>query len=399
MARDYYEVLEVERTCTEVELKAAFRKAAMKHHPDRNPGVAEAEVRFKECNEAYSILSDPQKRAAYDRFGHAAFQGGGPGAGGFGGGGFQDAGDIFSSIFGEAFGEMFGQGGRRGGPSRGQDLRYDLEISLEQAYSGAEVEIVAPTTITCEACDGTGAKPGSSAQTCKTCAGHGRVRSAQGFFQVERTCPSCGGAGKVIPDPCRACHGHGQVRKNRTLQVRIPAGVDDGARIRLAGEGDAGQRGGPQGDLYIFLSLRPHELFERNGLDLHTTAPIPMWMAALGGEIEAPCLAASPECENDCKVKVKVPDGAQTGKTVRLRGKGMPSLRNSRERGDLVVELYVETPTHLTVRQKELIRELADSFATQNGEACRHHPQHAGFFTKARKFWDGVTGAEERKRA
>ena len=400
MARDYYEILEVERTCTEVELKAAFRKAAMKHHPDRNPGDGEAEVRFKECNEAYSILSDPQKRAAYDRFGHAAFQGGGgPGAGGFGGGGFQDAGDIFSSIFGEAFGEMFGQAGRRGGPSRGQDLRYDLEITLEQAYSGAEVEVVAPTTITCEACDGTGAKPGSTAQTCKTCAGHGRVRSAQGFFQVERTCPSCGGAGKVIPDPCRTCHGHGQVRKNRTLQVRIPAGVDDGARIRLAGEGDAGQRGGPRGDLYIFLSLKPHELFERNGLDLHTTAPIPMWMAALGGEIEAPCLAAAPECENDCKVKVKVPDGAQTGKTVRLRGKGMPSLRNGRERGDLVVELYVETPTHLTARQKELIRELADSFATQNGEACRHHPQHAGFFTKARKFWDGVTGAEERKRA
>jgi molecular chaperone DnaJ len=395
MARDYYEILEVERTCTEVELKSAFRKAAMKHHPDKNPGDAQAEVRFKECNEAYSILSDPQKRAAYDRFGHAAFQGGGAGPGG----GFsqQDAGDIFSSIFGDAFGEMFGQGGRRGGPARGQDLRYDLEITLEQAYSGAEVEVTAPTTITCEDCDGSGAKPGTSAQTCVQCAGQGRVRMSQGFFQVERTCPRCGGAGKVIPDPCRTCHGHGQVRKNRTLQVRIPAGVDDGARIRLSGEGDAGQRGGPKGDLYIFLSIRSHEIFERDGLDLHATAPIPMWMAALGGEIEAPCLAASPETEHDLKVKVKVPEGAQTGKTVRIRGKGMPSLRG-RDRGDLVVELYVETPTHLTPKQKALMQELADSCKTEEGEACRHHPQSSGFFTKARKFWDGVV-REERKRA
>lgn len=398
MARDYYEILEVSRTCTEVELKAAFRKAAMKHHPDRNPGDPEAEVRFKECNEAFSVLSDPQKRAAYDRFGHAAFQnGGGPGAG-FGG--FQDAGDIFSSIFGDAFGEMFGQGGqRRSGPARGQDLRYDLEITLEQAFSGAEVEITAPTTVTCETCDGSGAKPGTSAQTCGTCAGQGRVRTSQGFFQVERTCPRCGGAGKIIPDPCRTCHGAGQVRKNRTLQVRIPAGVDDGARIRLAGEGDAGSRGGPRGDLYIFLSIRAHELFERDGLDLHCRAPIPVWMAALGGEIETPCLASAPDCENDCKVKVKVPEGAQTGKQVRLRGKGMPSLRG-RERGDLVVELYVETPTRLTGRQKELMKALADSFGGANDEVSKHHhPMNAGFFTKARKFWDGVTAGEERKRA
>lgn len=394
MARDYYEILEVERTCTEVELKAAFRKAAMKHHPDRNPGDPEAEIRFKECNEAYSVLSDPQKRAAYDRFGHAAFQNGG-GGGGFGGGFQGDPADIFSSIFGDAFGEMFGQGGRRNGPARGQDLRYDLEITLEQAFAGAEVEISAAAMMQCDACDGSGARPGTSAQTCATCAGHGRVRTSQGFFQVERTCPRCGGAGKVIPDPCRTCHGHGMVRKNRTLQVRIPAGIDDGARIRLAGEGDAGQRGGPRGDLYIFTSVRPHELFERDGLDLHCTVPTPMWMAALGGEIEAPCLAASPECENDCKVKVKVPEGAQTGKTVRLRGKGMPSLRNPRERGDLIVELYVETPTHLTAKQRELLRALAE---TCDG-AERHHPQHAGFSTKARKFWDKVTGSEERKRA
>jgi molecular chaperone DnaJ len=394
MARDYYEILSVERTCTEVELKSAFRKAAILHHPDKNPGDHEAEMRFKECNEAYSILSDPQKRAAYDRFGHAAFQNGGPG--GMGGqAGFQDAGDIFSSIFGDAFGEMFGQGGRRGGPARGQDLRYDLEITLEQAYSGAEVEITAPTTITCETCDGSGAKAGTTAQTCVQCAGQGRIRTSQGFFQVERTCPRCGGAGKVIADPCRTCNGHGQVRKNRTLQVRIPAGVDDGARIRLSGEGDAGARGGPKGDLYIFLSIKTHELFERDGLDLHATAPIPMWMAALGGEIEAPCLAAAPECENDCKVKVKVLEGAQTGNTVRIRGKGMPSLRNARERGDLVVELYVETPSRLNPKQRELMQQLMDSCEG----AEKHHPQHAGFFTKARKFWDGVTGGEERKRA
>jgi molecular chaperone DnaJ len=386
MARDYYEILSVERTCTEVELKAAFRKAAILHHPDKNPGDHEAEMRFKECNEAYSILSDPQKRAAYDRFGHAAFQNGGPG--GMGGGGFQDAGDIFSSIFGDAFGEMFGQGGRRGGPARGQDLRYDLEITLEQAYSGAEVEITAPTTITCETCDGSGAKAGTTAQTCVQCAGQGRIRTSQGFFQVERTCPRCGGAGKVIADPCRTCNGHGQVRKNRILQVRIPAGVDDGARIRLSGEGDAGA-------VYIFLSIKAHELFERDGLDLHATAPIPMWMAALGGEIEAPCLAAAPECENDCKVKVKVLEGAQTGNTVRIRGKGMPSLRNARERGDLVVELYVETPSRLNPKQRELMQQLMDSCEG----AEKHHPQHAGFFTKARKFWDGVTGGEERKRA
>ncbi len=388
MARDYYQVLEVERTCTEVELKSAFRKAAMKHHPDKNPGDATAEVRFKECNEAYSILSDPQKRAAYDRFGHAAFQNG------MGGGGAQaDAADIFSSVFGEAFGEMFGGGGRRStGPARGQDLRYDLEISLEQAYAGAEVEVEAATTATCEVCDGSGAKPGTVASTCQTCGGIGRVRAAQGFFAVERTCPRCGGAGKVIPDPCRACHGAGLVRKNRTLQVRIPAGVDDGARIRLAGEGDAGQRGGPRGDLYIFLSVRSHDLFERDGLDLHVNAPVPMWMAALGGEIEAPCLSAGDKpCEGDCKVNVRIPEGAQTGRSIRVRGRGMPSVRG-RERGDLVVELYVETPTRLTARQKELLREL--SAGSGPGADAAHHPQHAGFFDKARRFWDNLTHAE-----
>ena len=385
--RDYYEVLSVERTCTEVELKTSFRKAAMLHHPDRNPGDPQAEVRFKECNEAYSILSDPQKRAAYDRYGHAGVQGGG------GGGGFQgDPNDIFSSVFGDVFGEMFGQGGgrRSNGPARGQDLRYDLEITLEQAFAGAEVEISAATTQTCETCEGSGAKPGTQPTTCTTCAGHGRVRASQGFFAIERTCPRCGGAGRVITDPCRACHGNGQVRKERTLQVRIPAGVDDGARIRLSGEGDAGARGGPKGDLYIFLSVKPHELFERDGLDLRCHAPVPMWMAALGGEIEAPCLAAKAECEGDCKVKVKVPEGAQTGKFVRIKGHGMPALRG-RDKGDLIVELYVETPSNLTLRQKELMQQLAATF----GEGDKHHPSNAKFFKKARKFWDGVVHKPE----
>ena len=396
MARDYYEVLEVERTCTEVELKASFRKAAMKHHPDRNPGDAQAEVRFKECNEAYSVLSDPQKRAAYDRFGHAGVNGMG-GQGGPGGFSGADPNDIFSSVFGDAFGEMFGGGrGRAGaGPQRGQDLRYDLEITLEQAFAGAEVEIRVPAAISCETCDGSGAKPGTTAQTCATCGGAGRVRAQQGFFQVERTCPRCGGAGRVITDPCRTCHGVGLVRKERTLSVRIPAGVDDGARIRLSGEGDAGPRGGPRGDLYIFLSVHRHELFERNGLDLHVHAPVPMWMAALGGEIDSPCLPDPGEdgrlCAGDCRIKVKVPEGAQTGRTIRLRGRGMPSLRG-RERGDLVVELFVETPTHLTGRQRELLREMAGTGAHDE----THHPQHAGFFAKARRFWDGLTGAEER---
>jgi molecular chaperone DnaJ len=387
MARDYYEVLGVQRTCTEIEMKSAFRKLAMEHHPDRNPGDASAEIRFKEINEAYSVLSDAQKRAAYDRFGEAGVNGMG-GMGGFGGRGFSgDAGDIFA----EVFGEMFGGGGRRNtGPARGQDLRYDLEITLEQAYAGAEVEIVVPSTVTCETCDGSGAKPGTSPTACGACGGAGRIRTAQGFFAVERTCPRCSGAGRVVADPCRTCHGAGQVRRERKLQVRIPAGVDDGARIRLAGEGDAGARGGPRGDLYIFLSVAPHDLFERDGLDLLCTVPVPMATAALGGEIEAPCLAGLAE-GGDCRVKVRIPEGSQTGHTVRLKARGMPALRG-RDKGDLVVEVYVETPTKLSARQKELMRELAESCGEQ------HHPRHAGFFDKARRFWDGLTG-EQREEA
>jgi len=385
MARDYYEILGVARQADDAALKAAFRKAAIQHHPDKNPGCTESEGRFKEVNEAYSVLSDPQKRAAYDRFGHDGVNG--MGAGGRGGGGFNDVNDIFNDVFGDVFGDMFGGGGGRGrsqGPARGQDLRYDLEISLEQAYASAEVEIRVPSAITCEVCDGSGAKLGTSPTTCGTCGGAGRVRATQGFFAVERTCPRCGGAGRVIADPCQTCQGHGQVRKERTLQVRIPAGVDEGSRIRLAGEGDAGARGGPRGDLYIFLSVQPHELFERDGLDILCSVPVPMTTAALGGEIEAPCLKADDAPDSASKISVKVPEGSQTGRTVRLKGKGMPSLR-SRERGDLVVELFVETPTKLNGRQKELMRELAKS--CDEGQ----HPQTSNFFKKAKRFWAAVT--------
>lgn len=392
MARDYYEVLGVQRGASEADLKSAFRKAAMEHHPDRNGGCENASARFKELNEAYSVLSDANKRAAYDRFGHAGVNGmgGGHPGGGFGRGGqqFHDVNDIFSEVFGDVFGDMFGQGGaRRGGtgPVRGADIRHDLTITLEQAYTGAEVEVTAHTTITCDTCDGSGAKPGTQPTTCSGCGGAGRVRAANGFFAVERTCPRCGGAGRMVADPCFKCHGQGQVRKERSLQVRIPAGVDDGARIRLSGEGDAGLRGGPRGDLYIFLSVKPHELFERDGLDLLVSVPVPMSTAALGGEIEAPCLSIKPDGGQDCRTMVNVPEGAQTGKTIRLKGRGMASL-NGRQRGDLVVELYIETPTHLTARQKELMRELAESC----GE--KQHPRNAGFLKKARRFWDDLTG-------
>ncbi|HLI67766.1 MAG TPA: molecular chaperone DnaJ [Caulobacteraceae bacterium] len=381
MQRDYYEVLGVERSCADGDLKVAFRKLAMEHHPDRNGGCEEAAGRFKEINEAYSVLSDPQKRAAYDRFGHAGVngQGGQPG--------FTDVQDIFNEVFGQAFGDIFGGArGRQSGPRRGQDLRYDLEVSLEQAYAGSEAEIVIPAAMVCEACTGTGAKPGTTPTACATCSGAGRVRSSQGFFSIERTCPRCGGSGRLILDPCRECHGHGQVRRERTLSVRIPAGINDGAQIRLAGEGDSGAHGGPRGDLYIFVSVRPHELFERDGLDLLCSVPVPMFTAVLGGEIEAPCLLGGENCDGKCRIPVKVPEGAQYGRTVRLKGRGMPSLR-SRERGDLVVELLVETPTKLSGKQKELMRE----FAGLCGE--QQHPQSSGFFRKAHRFWDGITKA------
>jgi molecular chaperone DnaJ len=386
--RDYYEVLGVERTIDAAGLKAAYRKLAMQHHPDRNGGCDDSMARFKEISEAYSVLSDDQKRAAYDRFGHAGVNGGGNPFGQ--GQGFADVNDIFSQVFGEAFGDVFGGraggGARQHGPRRGSDLRYDLEISLEQAYKGADVEISVPTTATCDTCEGTGAKAGTKPTTCTTCQGAGRVRSANGFFQVERTCPRCGGHGQMIAEPCASCAGHGQVRKNRKLQLKVPAGVDDGSRIRLSGEGDAGQRGGPRGDLYVFLSVTPHELFERDNLDLLVTVPVPMTTAALGGEIDAPCLT-SEACDGRCRAPVSVPAGSQTGKTVRIKGKGMPHL-NGKNRGDLVVELFVETPTDLTPHQKELLQELAASL----GES--QTPRNSSFAGKAKRFWADILGAE-----
>ena len=391
--RDYYEILGVERTIDAPGLKSAYRKLAMVHHPDRNGGSEDSLAKFKEISEAYTVLSDEQKRAAYDRYGHAGVNGGAGGGDPFGRGGgqgFHDINDIFSQVFGDAFGDAFGGrgGGRQqqGGPRRGSDLRYDLEITLEQAYKGAEVEIAVPTTMTCEVCDGSGAKAGTKPTICSTCGGAGRVRQANGFFQVERTCPRCGGSGEMIADPCGTCHGHGQVRKNRQLSLKIPAGVDDGSRIRLSGEGEAGQRGGPRGDLYVFLSVHDHELFERDNLDLLVTVPVPMTVAALGGMVEAPCLV-SEACDGKCRAPVEVPAGAQTGKTIRIKGKGMPHL-NGRQRGDLVVELFVETPTDLTPRQKELMQELAASF----GES--QNPRNSSFAGKAKRFWADILGGD-----
>jgi molecular chaperone DnaJ len=385
MARDYYEVLGVDRGIDAAGLKSAYRKLAMEHHPDRNGGSEESMARFKELSEAYSVLSDDNKRAAYDRFGHAGVNG----QGGGGQQGFHDVNDIFAQVFGDAFGDVFGGRRQSNGPRRGSDLRYDLEITLEQAYQGAEVEIAVPTTAACETCTGTGAKPGAKASTCSTCNGAGRVRQANGFFQMERTCPSCGGQGQRLAaaDVCTTCHGHGQVRKTRKLALKVPAGVDDGSRIRLSGEGDAGTRGGPRGDLYVFLSVQPHDLFERDNLDLLVTVPVPMTVAALGGEIEAPCLV-SEACDGQCKAPVSVPAGAQTGRTIRIKGKGMPHL-NGRQRGDLVVELFVETPTDLTPRQKELMQELAASFGDDQS------PRNSSFAGKAKRFWADILGAEE----
>jgi len=384
MARDYYEVLGVERSINAAGLKSAYYKLAMEHHPDQNGGSDESLARFKEISEAYSVLSDEQKRAAYDRFGHAGVNGGGGG----GQQGFHDINDIFSQVFGDAFGDVFGgrAGGRQpNGPRRGSDLRYDLEITLEQAYKGAEVDVSIPATANCDNCEGTGAKPGTKPRGCGTCGGAGRVRQANGFFQVERTCPTCGGNGQIV-DPCSACNGHGQVRKTRKLNLKVPAGVDDGSRIRLTGEGDAGARGGPRGDLYVFLSVQNHELFERDNLDLLVTVPVSMTVAALGGEIEAPCLV-SEACDGQCKAPVSVPAGAQTGKTVRIKGKGMPHL-NGKHRGDLVVELFVETPTDLTPRQRELMQELAQSFGDSQ------NPRNSSFAGKAKRFWADILGTE-----
>lgn len=370
---DFYEVLGVSRDADGKAVKAAFRKLAMQFHPDRNPGDNTAEVRFKEVNAAYECLKDPQKRAAYDRFGHAAFEnGGGPGAG-FNGDFAGSMSDIFDNIFGDFMG-----GGRRGsgrsGRERGGDFRYNMEITLEEAYAGKTAEIEVPTKTICGTCSGSGAKPGSSPKVCQTCEGHGRVRAAQGFFSIERTCPTCHGRGEVISDPCLECDGAGRVTEDRTLSVNIPAGIEDGTRIRLAGEGEAGLRGGPAGDLYIFLSIKPHEFFQRDGADIFCRAPISMTTAALGGEFQVPTIDGG-------KTRVKVPEGTQTGKQFRLKGKGMPVLRSTRV-GEMYIQVVTETPRNLNRKQRELLEEFEKASSPDN------NPESAGFFTRVRDFID-----------
>ena len=368
--QDYYDILGVSRSASAAEIKSSFRKLAMKHHPDRNPGDKAAEQRFKELNEAYEILKDDQKRAAYDQFGHAAFQngaGGGRSAGGqFDFGGFAD-------VFDDLFGDFMGGGRRRGPQGRGADLRYNLEISLEEAFEGKQAQIKVPTTVRCDACNATGSAKGAAPGTCPGCRGAGRVRAQQGFFTIERTCPTCGGNGRVITDPCDACNGSGRVHREKTLSVKIPAGVEDGTRIRLSGEGEAGTRGGTPGDLYIFISVAPHRLFRRDGANIHCRVPIPLATAALGGQIEVPTIDSK-------RARLQIPEGTQTGHRFRLRGKGMTEL-NSGARGDMFAEIIVETPVNLTRRQKELLREF------EQGGSESTHPESEGFFAKVKEIW------------
>ena len=377
---DYYDTLGVERGADGDALKKAYRKLAMQYHTDRNPGDKNAEQKFKEINEAYDVLKDDQKRAAYDRFGHAAFEGGGPGAGGQAGG--FDFGSGFADIFDEMFGDFMG-GGRRGGGgggTRGADLRYNMEISLEQAYKGDETRIKIPTSVGCEDCNGSGAAPGSHPTSCTMCQGRGKVRAQQGFFTIERTCPTCGGHGQVIDNPCKSCTGTGRTRKEKTLAVTIPQGVEDGTRIRLSGEGEAGMNGAPAGDLYIFISVSPHRLFEREGTTLFCRVPIPMTTAALGGTVEVPTIDGT-------LAKVTVPQGTQSARQFRLRGKGMTGL-HGRGRGDMFIEIQVETPVNLSKRQQELLRE----FEGENKGGKRStSPESEGFFAKVKELWEDLT--------
>ena len=371
--RDYYEILGVQRTANDGELKVAYRKLAMKWHPDRNPGDKDCEHHFKEINEAYDVLKDGDKRAAYDRFGHAAFeQGMGGGGAGFG----SDFGTTFADIFEGIFG-MAGARGRASGRERGADLRYNMEITLEEAFIGKTAQVRIPTSVTCEICSGSGAKAGTHPKACKTCGGAGRVRQTQGgFFTIERTCPACHGRGQTIEDPCPSCSGSGRVTRERNLSVNIPAGVEDGTRIRLAGEGEAGVRGGPAGDLYIFLSLATHEFFQRDGADLHCRVPISVVTAALGGAFEVPTIDGG-------KTKVKVPEGTQSGRRFRLHGRGMPVLR-SKQTGDMYVQVMVETPQNLTKKQKELLTEFEKISSQEN------NPESAGFFARVKDFFEGL---------
>ena len=372
--RDYYEALGLPRNATEAELKQAYRRLAMKFHPDRNPGDPAAEAAFKEVKEAWEVLKDPRKRAAYDQFGHAGLGGGGQGPGGFG------PGDAFSDIFGEVFGDIFGVG-RRGGRSRvfrGADLRYELELELEQAAFGDTVTISLPMAVECKQCQGSGAKAGASPVGCRTCGGRGSVRMQQGFFAVEQTCPACKGQGTVIDDPCDTCHGDGRVAETKTLAVKVPAGVDSGDRIRLSGEGEAGRNGGPPGDLYVEVLVRPHPIFERRGADLACEIPISFAAAALGGEVDVPTLGG------ESRESLKIPDGTQSGKVFRLRGKGIRPVRGGPQ-GDLMVHVVVETPVGLKKQQKELLSQFE---ASLRDSGRSHSPREQGWVDKVRGFFD-----------
>ena len=374
---DFYETLGVERDAGDDELKKAYRKLAMKYHPDRNPDDAKAEKSFKDVNEAYEILKDAEKRAAYDRFGHAAFEQGGAGGGRSGASGF---GGGFSDIFDEMFGDFGGGRGGRGGRApagNGSDLRFNMEVSLEDAYNGKQTEIRVPTSAPCDTCDGSGGEGGAAPSTCGSCQGHGRVRAQQGFFTVERTCPTCQGTGELIKHPCKVCAGDGRVHKEKTLSVNIPAGVEEGTRIRLSGEGEAGLRGAQAGDLYIFLSIKSHRIFQRDGADIHCRVPIPMTKATLGGTIEVPTVEGK-------MARVTIPSGTPTGHQFRLRDKGMTILR-SKARGDMFIQAFVETPVNLTKRQKELLKEFGDESPEDTTS-----PQSHGFFSKVKEIWEDL---------
>ena len=382
MSKDFYKTLGVDKGASADELKKAYRKLAMKYHPDQNKDNPEAEAKFKEISEAYDILKDEQKRAAYDRYGAAAFDGsmgGGPGgfegfAGGAGAGAFSD---IFEDMFGDFMG---GQGGRQGGAGRGSDIQYTLEITLEEAYKGKEAQIKIPVNDTCDHCDGSGAEPGTKSGTCTTCDGAGRIRQQQGFFTIERTCPTCQGSGKIITDPCKKCHGQGRIKKDKTLKVKVPAGVDSGRRIRLSGEGEAGVQGGPRGDLYVLLMLKPHKLFKRDGANLFCRVPITVTKASLGGEVEVPTIQGK-------STKVKIPAGTQTGQQFRLKGKGM-SVLGADSKGDMYIETFVETPVNLNKKQQDMLKALDKDFASD--KTGKHSPEAEGFFTKVKDFWDDL---------
>ncbi len=377
--RDYYDVLGVSKGASADEIKKAYRTKAKELHPDRNADNPNAEAQFKEANEAYEILKDDEKKAAYDRFGHAAFEGGGGRPGGGFGGGQGDFTSAFSDVFDDLFGDFMGGrgGGGRQRATRGSDLRYNLRVTLEEAYSGLQKTIKVPTLTTCTSCSGSGSEGAEEPVTCPTCSGMGKVRAQQGFFTVERTCPTCNGLGQIIKNPCKVCAGSGRVEKERALNVNIPAGVETGTRIRLAGEGEAGMRGGPPGDLYIFVEVSQHELFERDGSSLFCRVPVSMSKAALGGSIEVPTIDGG-------RARVQIPSGSQSGRQMRLRSKGMPALRGGAQ-GDMFIELAVETPVNLTARQKELLKEF-DELSEDN------NPESNSFFSSVKSFWDGMKG-------